>query len=153
MKEKGWVWPRRGGDRCGGDRGAGVNALIYRICHRRHVCYKFPGCSNSHNEVADCTVSYQHFGVQEHCWERLSDLQSESLEARLQATKHYLNANVTLTLTKPRFCCRGIVSESFELEAEHQRHHLWLVITQNLQPWYKHLWSSLSMQPSSSSSS
>lgn len=52
---------------------AGVNALIYGICHHRHVCYKFPDCSNSHNEVTDCTVSSQHFGVRTQYRERLRD--------------------------------------------------------------------------------
>lgn len=50
---------------------AGVNAMIYRICHHRHVCYKFQSCGNSHNEVTNCTVSSQHFGVQMQCWKRL----------------------------------------------------------------------------------
>lgn len=44
---------------------------IYRICHHRHVCNKFPDCSNSDNEVTDFTVSSQHFGVQRQYWERL----------------------------------------------------------------------------------
>lgn len=46
------------------DSGARVNAVIYRICHHRHVCYKSPLCSNGHNEVTNCTASSQHFGVQ-----------------------------------------------------------------------------------------
>lgn len=45
------------------DLRAGVNAMIYRFCHQRHVCYKFPDGSNSDNEVTNCTVSSQHFEV------------------------------------------------------------------------------------------
>lgn len=50
---------------------AGVNAVIYRICHHRRASYKFPNCSNSDNEVTNCTVSSQHFGVQTQHWKRL----------------------------------------------------------------------------------
>lgn len=50
---------------------AGVNAVIYRICHHRRASYKFPDCSNSDNEVTNCTVSSQHFGVQTQHWKRL----------------------------------------------------------------------------------
>lgn len=132
---------------------AGVNVVIYRICHHRHVCYKFPDCSNSHNEVTNCTVSSQHFGVQTRCWERLPDQHFEPLEV----IRHQ-NINL-MQMSDWLWACLCLVvvrhSESLQLKAKAASDQLGKVIIQNPQPRYEHSSatssSSLSTRPSSSS--
>lgn len=65
----------------------------------------FPDCGNSDNEVTDCTVSSQHFaGVETRCWERLPAPASWIIRRRHHSPKHYLNANVSLTLGTSSSC-------------------------------------------------
>lgn len=139
------------GERSSEDSEAGVNAVIYRICHCGHVCYKFPDCSNSHNEVTNCTVSYQHFGVQgellrDAIWPAVWIIRGQPQPPNITLMQ------MSLWLWLSLYLLKGDHLWVAQIRGRTARDHLRLVIIQTLQPWYKHLWSSLPMKPSSPSS-